>query len=108
MPPLDPLDLLPLRLNLGAMPAIWLLLREIDPIAGLLILTSGVDLEGGHTEIVEIACSCWHGQQYQIWFNRKRHPEYENPYQNLTDAETLAAFNTTIDREALIESEFNL
>ena len=58
MPPLDPLDLLPLRLNLGAMPAIWLLLREIDPIAGLLILTSGVDLEGGHTEIVEIACSC--------------------------------------------------
>jgi hypothetical protein len=49
-------------------------------------------------ETREVACTCWHGQQYQIYKNQSAHPEYENPLADMSDTE----------RDAAIRSEFEL
>jgi hypothetical protein len=56
----------------------------------------------------EVFCSCYYGEQLQIIENRMRHPEYENPFESMTDEEILERLtNASKDLDA-IASEFDV
>lgn len=60
------------------------------------------------SEIVkeEVYCNCWHAEELQIVRDRMKHPEFENPFKNLSDEEILELLRREDDRQKLINSEW--
>lgn len=62
----------------------------------------------GAYDVEEVPCDCYHGQQYQIFLDRIRHPEYENPFLKMTNDEILQTLRESSDNQRAIDSEFDL
>ena len=56
----------------------------------------------------DIACDCEAGRQWQIWQNMMSHPEYENPFLNMTDDEIIEALDKASENQRINDSEFTL
>jgi hypothetical protein len=54
----------------------------------------------------EVYCTCWHGQELQVTRDRMNHPEFENPFTDLSDEEIIELLSRESDRQKLIDSEW--